>query len=244
MTDPWGSARRVLLIHAHPDDETLATGVLIADLVDRGVEVGLVTASRGEQGEVVDGVLAPEEAADLSAVREAELATAVSRLGIAWHAYLGSSAARAPGTLPRRYEDSGMRWIRPGLAGPAADAGAESLTSAPLTEVADDIAAATTAYGADVVITYDADGGYGHPDHVRCHDATVIACASTGVPLYVVRQEPDDRDPVVIDGAGHLERVQHALRAHRTQLTVVGDDVVHSGGQREPIVTRLSLRRI
>ncbi|WP_153503399.1 PIG-L family deacetylase [Cumulibacter manganitolerans] len=242
MTEAWESARRVLMVHAHPDDETLATGVLIADLVERGVTVGLVTSSRGERGEIVEGVLDPGQVQRLSAIREGELQAAADRLGIAWRAYLGGPGARAPERPARRYEDSGMRWVRPGLAGPADDASEDALTAAPLEEVAADVAAAIAAFGADVVVTYDADGGYGHPDHVRCHEATAVACRTTGVPMYVVRREPGDDDPVVVDGRRHLALVQHALRAHRTQLTVVGSDVVHSGGQREPIVTRVSLR--
>lgn len=237
---PYG---RVLLIHAHPDDETLATGVLIADLTARGAAAGVVTATRGEQGEIVDGALArPVSGEQLSRVREEELREALDSLGVRWHAYLGTRPARAAGLADRAYADSGMRWIRPGLAGPAGDVGPDALTRAPLEEVTGDIAAAISAYRPDAVVTYDVDGGYGHPDHVLCHHATVRACQELDVALWFTTSDPAEHH-VAVEGAQHLDIVKRALRSHRTQLTVVGEDVVHSGGQREPILTRVLLRR-
>lgn len=85
------SATRVLFLHAHPDDETLATGALIADLIARGVEVAVVTATRGERGEITD----PGLAEDLVALRERELAAALAVLGVRHHAFLGTPPARA-----------------------------------------------------------------------------------------------------------------------------------------------------
>lgn len=238
---PLTDARRVLLVHAHPDDETLATGVLAAELVARGIELGLVTATRGEQGEVVPAVAAtlPDDVV-LNAIRERELTEAIQALGIGWHAYLGSAPARAAGLDDRQYADSGMRWIRPGLAGPADDVAADALTSAPLEDIAADIEAAIEQFGADAVVTYDDDGGYGHPDHLRCHEATLVAARAAGAPVWLIRNDGDA--DLTFDGAPHLAQVKRALGAHRTQLTVDGDEVVHSGGQREPIVVRAGVR--
>ncbi len=244
--------RRVLLVHAHPDDETLATGALIAELVDRGVDVHVVTATRGERGELRAGVADVEPGSEsYVAHRERELAAALRALGVAHHAYLGMPPARQSGSVasPRPYRDSGMRWIREGLAGPAEDAGPESLTAASVSEAAADLAAYVVATRPDVVISYDAGGGYGHPDHVRTHEVTREVARTHGIPMFEVIP-PDrevDGDPEAIewsDRANQLARVQDALRCHATQVRVGGAEVVHVGGQREPIVTRVGLRRV
>ncbi|MFV0534191.1 MAG: PIG-L family deacetylase [Cumulibacter sp.] len=236
--------RRVLFVHAHPDDETIATGALIAELVSRGVEVGVLTATRGEMGEVVEGPLQHLAGTDeLRQVRANELRAALHALQVTWHAYLGEPPARARGLAARSYHDSGMRWIRPGLAGPDENVSADALTSADLDEVADDIAASISAYTPDLVITYDEGGGYGHPDHIACYEGTRRAIAVTGTRLAVVITDEDAAtDAERVDGAHHLKSLTEALRAHATQVRVDGADIVHSGGQREPIVTHVLLR--
>lgn len=237
--------RRVLLVHAHPDDETIATGALIAELVGRGIEVGVLTATRGELGEVVSGPLAGLAGTDeLSVLREQELRAALEVLGVRWHAYLGRLPARAAGLAERRYRDSGMRWIRPGLAGPEEDVSADALTSADIDQVAADLRAAIAAFGPDLVITYDEGGGYGHPDHVRCYHATRLAMTGSPLPLAVVVTDETTASPPSerVDGTAHLPVVIAALREHATQLRVDGANLVHSGGQREPIVTHVLLR--
>lgn len=243
--------RRALLVHAHPDDETLATGALIAALVEAGVEVHVVTATRGERGELMPGVVdvAPGSE-EFAAHRERELATALDRLGVGHHAYLGMPPARDPANgTPRHYQDSGMRWIRDGVAGPAKDAPADSLTAAAPAEAAADLAAYVAATHPDVLVSYDEGGGYGHPDHVRTHEVTRAVARARGIRMLEVI--PPDRevggDPGAIewtDASDQLVRVREALRAHATQVRVDGDDVVHVGGQREPIVTRVGLRRV
>lgn len=237
--------RRVLLVHAHPDDETIATGALIAELVDRGAEVGLITATRGERGEVVEGPLrrlvgTPE----LSAVRAAELRNALSILGVTWSVYLGRRPARAAGLPERDYQDSGMRWVEPGLAGPDEDVSPHSLSSADLAEIATDLAAGIAAHDPDLVITYDEGGGYGHPDHLVCYQATRLAMAGSARRLLVVvtDEQVADASAERVDGSAYLATVTAALRAHATQVRVDGADIVHSGGQREPILTSLLLR--
>lgn len=232
----------ILFVHAHPDDETLATGALIAELVDRGVRVQLVTATRGERGEVVEGVLGDDvDPETLSTIREAELSAACDVLGIAERYWLGTDPARAPGLPPRRYRDSGMSWLKPGLAGPSPDVTSDALVSAPLDEVTADLAALIDATRPSLVVGYDDAGGYGHPDHVRMHDATVAACRSTATPLAeIVAERGDD---VEWFGLQHrLPTVTAALEAHATQVRVDGADVVHSGGQRHAVPTSVGLR--
>ena len=89
----WG--QRVVFLHAHPDDETLATGVLLADLVDAGHQVAVVTATRGELGAVVPGPLsALEGTPELVEHRLGELAGALAELGVTDHVFLGTPPAR------------------------------------------------------------------------------------------------------------------------------------------------------
>lgn len=236
--------RSVLLVHAHPDDETLATGALIAEFVDRGLRVLLVTATRGERGEIIAGVLSVEpDAHALSLIRETELATASDILGIDERFWLGTSPARADGLADRRYRDSGMTWVRPGLAGPSPDVTPDALVSAPLGEVTDDLVAVIEMTRPSLVVSYDDAGGYGHPDHVRMHDSAVEASRATGTPLAEIVAEPGD-GVEWFDLEHRRATVTAALRAHATQVRVDGDDVVHSGGQRHAIPTSVGLRAV
>lgn len=236
-----------LFVHAHPDDETLSTGALIAELVARGVRVGVVTASRGERGEVVAGPLSSLEGTpELTAHREGELAGALASLGVPWHAWIGLPPARAAGLAPRVYRDSGMRWVCEGQAGPAEDVDDDALTRAPLEEVAADLAAAIASFGPDLVVGYDDNGGYGHPDHVRAREAARAACDSLGVRFAEVvgRREDAAGDAAAewLELGHRLPDVVAALRHHASQLTVDGVEVVHSGGQCEAITTSIGLR--
>lgn len=235
-------AASVLFVHAHPDDETLATGALIAEAKARGATVSVLVATRGERGEVVPGPLSDLVGTpELIAERVRELTAAVGELGVDEVLWLGTPPARAAGAPPRDYEDSGMRWVTPTLAGPAADTGPFALTTAPAAEVAADIGAAIDARRPGLVVTYDHAGGYGHPDHVRIHEATLAACRDRGQRLAEVVIQPGDRVEWY-DGAAHRDRVVAAVSHHRTQVTVDGDDVVHSGGQRERLTTARGLR--
>lgn len=231
-------ASRVLFLHAHPDDETLATGVLIADLIDRGIDVGVVTATRGERGEVADPALV--DRADLVTLRERELTAALRILGVHSHGFLGQPPARAPGLPARRYTDSGMAWVTPELAGPGPDADPDALTAAAVPDAAADLAAYAAWFGADVLVSYDADGGYGHPDHVACHRIARAAAGLAGTGFAEVVSQPDETAASVLEQ--HRERVVTALRQYRSQLRVEGGEVVHVGGQRHPIPTVVVLR--
>lgn len=235
---------RVAFLHAHPDDETLATGVLLAELVAEDYDVAVVTATRGEQGEVVQGPLAAMAGTpELVTHREGELAGALAELGVTAHAWLGTPPARAAGLQPRRYTDSGMRWVTAALAGASDSAGADSLTMAQVVEAAADLAAYLEHFGAAVLISYDAAGGYGHPDHVACHHIASAAAALTGVQLAEIASESS----LPLPGAEphhlpqHLPAVKRALSHHASQLTLDGEEVVHVGGQRQAILTTVWL---
>ncbi|MGY4719259.1 PIG-L family deacetylase [Naumannella huperziae] len=234
---------RVLFVHAHPDDETIATGALIAALAERGVAVAVLTATRGERGEVVPGSLpAGLDQQRLSAARENELAAALTELGAITHAFLGTPPARAD-AQPRSYHDSGMSWLREGLAGPAPDGGPLALTAADTAEVVADIGAMITTFAPDLLISYDAGGGYGHPDHVLLHHATIAAGRRAGVPVAeIVPAEAPDAESFA--APAQREALVRALSRHASQLTVDGTDIVHVGGQREPIRTTTLLRVI
>jgi len=250
VSDVFAGAERVVFAHAHPDDETLATGALIQHLVRDGVLVAVVTATRGERGEVVPGPLsALAGSAALDAHREDELAAAEAALGAQGPFFLGEPPARAAGLASRRYTDSGMRWLTATQAGPGADAGPDAFTSAGVDDAAADLAAFVTAWAADLVVSYDVGGGYGHPDHVHMHHVAVRAADLAGVPFAEVISIP--RDGTAPDGDGvqwfdlaaHLPELLPALRAHASQYTVEVPDVIHSGGQREPIQLRTGVRR-
>ena len=143
-----------------------------------------------------------------------------------------------------------MRWVTPTLAGPAEDSGPHAFTAADPAGAAADLAAYLRAVRPSALVSYDADGGYGHPDHVALHHISKAAAAEAGVPFIEVVSQPRDgsipaRDDIVwFDLPHRLPEVTAALRQHATQLTVDGADVVHSGGQREPIQLRIGLRLV
>jgi N-acetyl-1-D-myo-inositol-2-amino-2-deoxy-alpha-D-glucopyranoside deacetylase len=238
------SATRILALHAHPDDESLSSGGTLAMLASRGADVSLVTGTRGERGEVVEGPLKPLAGTDgMAALRERELAAAVTTLGIGRHRFLGADGARAIGKAPRSYVDSGMIWRTPDIAAAAPDAPPDALSIADLDEVTADIRAAVSDIRPDLIITYNAHGGYGHPDHVRMHDAGVLAAHASRTQLLLIESEEvsttqDGSSPgavLEIDIRPWLPRKIAALASHASQLTIEGDHYVLSGGQRHLI---------
>ena len=232
----------VLLVHAHPDDETIGTGGLIAHLSSRGIRISLVTATRGERGEVVAGPLSAFVGTPaLAEERERELERAAATLGVSERFWLGVAPARAPGLPARRYRDSGMEWIRPGLAGPAHDSDADALARAPLVDVTADLAAVLQHVRPSLVISYDATGGYGHPDHVRVHDAALAASRKLAIPYAEILDTPE-ADAEWFGFEAQHDILVAALGCHASQLTVDGEYIVHSGGQRDPIRTAVGLR--
>lgn len=156
------SARRLLLVHAHPDDETIGTGATMARYAAEGAQVTLITCTRGEEGEIVVPDLAHLASArddELGAHRVAELAAACAAMGVTDHRFLGGEG---------RYRDSGM------LGTPENDAPG-SFWQAPLAAPVRDLVALLREVRPQVVVTYNEFGGYGHPDHVRANQVTVAA---------------------------------------------------------------------
>lgn len=235
-------ASSVLFVHAHPDDESISTGATIASLVDGGATVTVLTCTRGELGEVIPpDLMHLAGTAELADVRERELAAALAALGVSDQRFLGDADARWQGRPPRRYTDSGMRW---------GDAGAEplpylddsSLAAAELGEVAADIAAVILDTKPDLVVSYAVDGGYGHPDHIRAHEAARAATEVLRVPFYVV--ETGGKATVTVDPAPVIDRKRAALAAHRTQVVVDGDSFSLSSGPARPIAEPERFRRL
>jgi N-acetyl-1-D-myo-inositol-2-amino-2-deoxy-alpha-D-glucopyranoside deacetylase len=161
------AAPRLLLVHAHPDDESLWTGGTIARYAAAGVQVTLVTCTLGEEGEIIPESLrqlAADSADQLGGYRMGELRAACAALGVSDHRWLGG---------PGRWRDSGM-------VGVPANAHPRAFVRGDLDEQAATLAAVLDEVRPQVVVTYGPDGGYGHPDHIRAHDITMAACAKTG----------------------------------------------------------------
>jgi len=226
---------RVLFVHAHPDDESITTGGTIALLVARGSQVTVVTCTRGELGEVIPADLAGLEGdgAALATVRTDELAAALAALGFVDHRFLGEPSARWVEREPRRYTDSGMRWGANG-AEPAESLAPDALCAADLGEVAADLATVIDAVKPGAVISYDSNGGYGHPDHVRAHAAARRAACVMGVPFWTVDTDAETSS-LRVDVSAVLDRKTAALTAHRTQIVVEGDRFSLSSGPSRPI---------
>ena len=138
----------IVFFHAHPDDEALATGGTIAKLADTGHKVTLVFATRGEVGEVPNDFLAPDTT--LGQTREAEARKAAEILGAGRIDFLG-------------YRDSGMEnEVKE-------DSSSEAFCNAAPDEAAARLAKILDEVNADILTTYDPNGGYGHPDHIQVH---------------------------------------------------------------------------
>jgi LmbE family N-acetylglucosaminyl deacetylase len=144
----------LLLVHAHPDDECIATGGVMLRAHHDGVRVVLLTATRGEEGDIhnMDAAAARPRLGD---VRTAELMRSCEILGVDRQEFLG-------------YRDSGM-------AGSASNQDPRSFHATPLDEAAARVAAYLREDRPDVVVTYTSDGTYWHPDHVKAHQATFAA---------------------------------------------------------------------
>src|SRR5512135_2504470 len=161
--------RRLLLVHAHPDDETIGTGATMAKYAAEGARVTLVTCTRGEQGEIVAGDLAHHASGaqdTLGEHRIDELAAACAALGVPDHRFLGGAG---------RWRDSGMM-------GTSAKSRPDAFWNADLAEATGELVAVIRQVRPQVVVTYDERGGYGHPDHIRAHDVTMLAVDAAADP--------------------------------------------------------------
>nr|WP_244960897.1 PIG-L family deacetylase [Pseudoclavibacter chungangensis] len=240
-----------MFVHAHPDDETLWGGALMAALAERGARVVLVTSNRGELGQVVDPALAELFGTDgLGPRRVQERGEALAVLGIDEAHWLGSGEARSDAHEDREYRDSGMSWISEGVAGPDPVAAADprSFTSIPFAEALADLDALVARVRPDAIVTYDAHGGYGHPDHVRAHEIAVAAGRDAGVPVFELThpETPAETAEGVLWFAlpAYTDRIREAMRHYRTQV-VVGEDgwIQHDSGFRHPVPVGVGLVR-
>mgnify|MGYP003610448978 FL=1 len=155
------AAPRVLFVHAHPDDETINNGVTIARCVADGAEVTVLTCTLGEEGEVIGdrwAGLAVDQADQLGGYRIGELTAALNALGVRSPRLLGGAG---------RWRDSGM----PGTA----SRGRTTFTGADFDVLVAQLADEIADLRPHVVVTYDPNGGYGHPDHIQAHRVTTAA---------------------------------------------------------------------
>jgi N-acetyl-1-D-myo-inositol-2-amino-2-deoxy-alpha-D-glucopyranoside deacetylase len=246
MSAPDG--HRLLLVHAHPDDESIGTGATMARYAAEGAHVALVTCTLGELGEVIPAELA-HLAADadggLGEYRMGELDAACRALGVTDHRFLGG---------PGRWRDSGM------MGTPANDADGAFWQADP-DEAAAELLTVIREVRPQVMVSYDDNGFYGHPDHIQAHrvawrafqlaDGLVRKFYATAVPKSVLaaaieqmRGRPSGSRPggadftsvesvdelpfgtanedvtTQIDATAYLDAKLAAMRAHATQISV------------------------
>jgi N-acetyl-1-D-myo-inositol-2-amino-2-deoxy-alpha-D-glucopyranoside deacetylase len=241
MTKP--DARRLLLVHAHPDDESIGTGATMAKYAAEGAHVTLVTCTLGELGEVIPPELA-HLAADadggLGQYRIGELAAACAALGVADHRFLGGAG---------RWRDSGMM-------GTPSNDWPGCFWQADVDEAARELLAIIEEVQPQVMVSYDANGFYGHPDHIQAHrvawrafelaDGRVSKFYATAVPKSVLADAmalmdesggggdftrvesvdelpfgtEDEKVTTEIDARAYLDAKLAAMRAHATQIAV------------------------
>jgi N-acetyl-1-D-myo-inositol-2-amino-2-deoxy-alpha-D-glucopyranoside deacetylase len=243
------SDRRLLLVHAHPDDESISNGATMAKYVDEGAGVTLVTCTRGEEGEVLVpelSHLASTHDDKLGEHRITELADAMKILNVKDHRFLGN------------YRDSGMMGTEPNNR-------PDAFWQANLDEAAGKLVKIIREVRPQVLITYDEFGGYGHPDHIQAHRVAMRASALAAdknfgdgdaweiskiywniMPRSIVEEgmakmkemgsdffgaeniddlpfvKPDHLVSAVIDGSKYVDQKLAALAAHKTQITVDG----------------------
>lgn len=244
--------KRLLLVHAHPDDESINNGATMAKYAAAGVGVTLVTCTRGEEGEVLlPGLshLASDKEDALGDHRVTELAAAMKELGVSDHRFLGGST--------RSWRDSGMM-------GTPQNENANTFWQADLDEAARELVKVILEVKPQVMITYDDFGGYGHPDHIQAHRvamraaefaadpnvgeqawqiskiywntmprsvlaAGMAAMKEAGTDFFGMESvddvpfaKPDELVTSAIDGTQYVDKKMAALAAHATQITMDG----------------------
>ena len=209
-----GSAdgERLLLVHAHPDDESIGTGATMARYAAEGAQVTLVTCTLGELGEIIPpslSYLAEGDGGRLGEYRIGELSAACAELGVSDHRFLGG---------PGRWRDSGMM-------GTEGNDDPRCFWRADLDQAADALLDVVREVRPQVLVTYDANGFYGHPDHIQAHRVAWRAFEQAGasglVKFYATAApNPEARVTTQIDGTAYLGRKLAAMRAHATQITV------------------------
>jgi N-acetyl-1-D-myo-inositol-2-amino-2-deoxy-alpha-D-glucopyranoside deacetylase len=209
--------RRLLFVHAHPDDESIGTGATMAKYAAEGAQVTLVTCTLGELGEVIPpslAHLAADQEDRLGEYRIGELAAACDQLGVTDHRFLGG---------PGRWRDSGMM-------GTEGNTDPRSFWQADVDEAAAALLDVIREVRPQVLVTYDANGFYGHPDHIQAHRVawrafelaqTDAAARTEGLARFYATAAPDSAQVTTeIDATAYFERKLAAMRAHATQITV------------------------
>ena len=170
--------RRLLLVHAHPDDESIGNGASMAKYVAEGAHVTLVTCTLGEEGEVLVPELA-NLAADrddrLGQHRIGELAEAMRALGVTDHRFLGGTG---------HYRDTGMAAGERGGANPPEQVRPDTFWAADLVDASNHLVQVIREVRPQVLVTYDEVGGYGHPDHIQAHRVAMYASLLAGASTY------------------------------------------------------------
>lgn len=234
---PSATGIRVLFVHAHPDDEAITTGGTIAALIAAGAEVHVVTCTLGEEGEVLGtefAGLVADRADQLGGYRIAEVTAALRALGVDRPRFLGGAGA---------WRDSGM------VGTPSAEHPRAFVRSG--REAVEQMVAVLDDWRPHLVVTYDPQGGYGHPDHIRAHEVvhtaideadhrpqrvawTVTARSEVcrlhpSPPAHLRHAEPDELPSVPDNRLTHrvpLDEASYAakvesLTGHATQLELV-----------------------
>ncbi|MBL1110082.1 N-acetyl-1-D-myo-inositol-2-amino-2-deoxy-alpha-D-glucopyranoside deacetylase [Streptomyces sp. 5-8] len=253
-------ARRLLLVHAHPDDESINNGATMARYAAEGAHVTLVTCTLGERGEVIPPELRHLTGPALGAHRRGELSAALAALGVTDGRLLGGAG---------RYGDSGMTGL-------ADNDDPGCFWQADVDEAAGRLAEVILEVRPQVVVTYDDNGGYGHPDHVQAHRVAMRAvdlAAERGhrvdkvywnrVPRTVAEAAfarlqdelsalpfeksaavddvpgvvDDERITTTIDGTAHAAAKAAAMRAHATQIEVAEPYFALSNQLAQPLFT-------
>lgn len=204
---------RLLLFHAHPDDETITTGATMAKYVAEGAAVTLVTSTLGELGEILVPSLAGLEAAradQLGGYRLTELEDAMAALGVSDHRFLGGVG----------------RWRDSGMIGTAGNDDPRAFWACSRESVLFDAAVAQAVAIIDevrpeLVITYDEEGGYGHPDHVMTHRVAMAAVERARWQAPRVWWVTEKDTDVTVDASSYVDAKITAMRAHATQITIV-----------------------
>ncbi len=235
---------RLLLVHAHPDDETINNGATMAMYAALGADVTLITCTRGEEGEVLVEEHSHKAAAHddlLGEHRVIELADAMKALGVSDHRFLGAPH--------KQYRDSGMMDTEPNNRSDSFWRVDFDEATRHLVEVIDEVKP-------HVLITYDEFGGYGHPDHIQAHRIAMAAAEKSRwdiqkiywnvTPRSVIQEGIDKMKEIgsdffgaenaedlpfckddsfvstLIDGNDYVESKMAAMRAHATQISVDG----------------------
>jgi N-acetyl-1-D-myo-inositol-2-amino-2-deoxy-alpha-D-glucopyranoside deacetylase len=211
--------QRLLLVHAHPDDECIGQGATMAKYVAEGRGVTLVTCTAGEMGEILVPELehlAADKEDGLGEHRRGELDEAMAVLGVTDHRFLGGFGT---------YRDSGMKWHEDGYAIPADDIHDNAFWHADLTEAADHLVPVIREVRPQVLVTYDQFGNYGHPDHIQAHRVAMYGAMLAAVPSY--RKDLGEPWDVAKIYWGGLSRGR--MRQGLRRMRELGDDTPFDG---------------